>query len=179
MTAHKIIFGGGCFWCTEAIFRRLKGVVSVTSGYAGGETKNPSYNQISNGDTGHAEVIQVEFDRTIIDLETLLSVFFSTHDPTTLNQQGYDRGAQYRSIILYTEDADKEKIEQYITQLEADKTFPNNIVTEIKSLQAFYEAEEYHKEYYEKNSDARYCQLIIDPKIAKLRSKFAHLLKEV
>ncbi len=179
MSTKTIIFGGGCFWCTEAIFRRLKGVVSVTSGYAGGNTKNPTYSQIGNGDTGHAEVIKVEFDTTVIDLGTLLSVFFSTHDPTTLNQQGYDRGTQYRSIILYTEEGDRKIIEQYIAGLKDDKTFPSPIVTEIKPLEVFYEAEEYHKEYYEKNADARYCQVIIDPKIAKLRSKFSHLLKDV
>jgi len=175
---QSIVFGGGCFWCTEAVFRRLKGVHSVTPGYAGGETPDPTYYQVAGGDTGHVEVIKVEYDSAIIDLQTLLSVFFSTHDPTTRNRQGYDVGTEYRSVIFYADEDKKKEIEMFIKMLETDEVYAGSIVTEVAQLKHFYEAEEQHKEYYEKNKDARYCQLVIDPKIAKLRAKFAHLLKE-
>lgn len=178
MSQHSIVFGGGCFWCTEAVFRRLNGVISVTPGYAGGNIANPTYYQVAGGDTGHAEVVKVDFDSEIIDLETLLSVFFSTHDPTTPDRQGYDVGSEYRSIILYTDENQKERIQTFINALQKDKIFSGKIVTQVERLQDFYEAEDDHKAYYEKNKDARYCQLIIDPKIAKLRASFAHLLKE-
>lgn len=167
-----IVFGGGCFWCTEAIFRRLKGVESVTVGCAGGERSNPNYHMVLSGDTGHAEVIKIEFDPSVIPLDTLFSVFFATHDPTTLNRQGNDVGTQYRSTILYTSEEQKTAAEAFIIQLEKDQTFSKPIVTEIKPLDTFYEAEWYHQEYYEKNSGEPYCQFVIDPKIAKLRQNF-------
>lgn len=172
-----IVFGGGCFWCTEAVMRRLRGVLSVTSGYAGGDTERPTYMRVVEGDTGHAEVIQVEYDSESISLETLLNVFFATHDPTTKNKQGYDVGTQYRSIILYSTDEDRGIIEAYMARLEEEKTFPNKIVTDVEKLGTFYEAEKYHQRYYENNKDQRYCQFVIDPKIAKLRATFSHLLK--
>lgn len=170
------VFGGGCFWCTEAIFQRLKGVVSVKSGYAGGDTKNPTYESVSSGQSDHAEVIQIEYKPEEVTYETLLDVFFSMHDPTTLNQQGADIGSQYRSIILYTSSEQKNSAEEYIKKLTVDQTFSSPIVTEIKPLEKFYEAEEYHKQYYNNNPDKPYCQVVINPKIAKLRQKYSHLL---
>ncbi len=177
MSEQTIVFGGGCFWCVEAVFQRLKGVSSVLSGYAGGETKNPNYYSVSGGNTGHAEVIQVVYDPQVVSFEVLLSVFFAFHDPTTLNRQGNDMGTQYRSAIFYTTENQKQEAEKFIQKLEEEKTFANKIVTEIKQLDTFYEAESYHKNYYDNNQDQPYCQIMIDPKIAKLRSKFSHLLK--
>ncbi|HLD00038.1 peptide-methionine (S)-S-oxide reductase [Candidatus Kaiserbacteria bacterium RIFCSPHIGHO2_01_FULL_48_10] len=170
------VFGGGCFWCTEAAFERLRGIVSVESGYAGGNVENPTYEQVSGGRTGHAEVVRVEFDPLQISFHDLLTVFFGIHDPTTLNRQGNDSGTQYRSFILYTSDLQKQEVELYIAELQRDlKQTP--IVTEIKKLAAFYPAEEYHKRYYERNSDQPYCQLVINPKIAKLKKEYAEFLK--
>ncbi len=173
-----IVFGGDCFWCTEAIFRRLKGVEGVKVGYAGGKRDNPDYHAVSSGNTGHAEVINIEFDPSVISLDTLFSVFFATHDPTKPNRQGNDVGTQYRSVILYTNEEQKIAAETFIKNLEKDQTFSKPIITEIKSLDTFYEAEGYHQQYYEKNSGEPYCQFVIDPKIVKLRQKFSHLLKE-
>jgi len=173
------VFGGGCFWCTEAVFERLRGVESVTSGYAGGETEDPTYEEVSAGQTGHAEVLRVEYDPTEISYETLLNVFFATHDPTTMNQQGSDVGTQYRSIILYSNDSQRREAEAFIEKLSNEDVFDAPIVTEVKLLEEFYEAEEYHREYYRNNPDKPYCQAIITPKIAKLRQKFAPLLKKV
>ncbi len=175
---QQIVFAGGCFWCTEAIFRRLRGVETVHVGYAGGSMKNPPYEAVSSGSTGHAEAVQVEFDPSVISLETLLSVFFATHDPTSLNRQGADVGTQYRSAIFYASEEQRATVDAYIKKLEQEKTFSNPIVTEIKPLDAFYEAEGYHQEYYEKNAGQPYCQVVIDPKIAKLRRQFAPFLKE-
>ncbi len=172
------MFGGGCFWCAEAVFRRLKGVISVKPGYAGGRVPNPTYHQICTMDTGHAEVIRVDFDSDSIDLDTLLSVFFATHDPTTPNRQGNDSGPQYRSIILCNSEEQASIVKRFIETLEQNKTFSKSIVTELKPLDTFYEAEEYHKAYYEKNRDEPYCQFVIDPKVAKLRQRFSHLLSE-
>lgn len=174
---EKIVFGGGCFWCVEAVFQRLRGVESVVSGYAGGEKENPSYYAVAGGESGHAEVIQVEFDARVIQLEDLLAVFFSSHDPTTLNRQGNDIGSQYRSVIYYTTPEQKEAVEQFIQKLENEKTFSSKIVTEIEPLQKFFVAEGYHQNYYNQNREQPYCQVIIDPKIAKLRKQFSHLLK--
>jgi peptide-methionine (S)-S-oxide reductase len=174
---ETIVFGGGCFWCVEAIFQMLKGVESVTSGYAGGDMPNPSYEQVSRQRTGHAEVVRVVFDPSVVTLETLLAVFFTSHDPTTVNRQGGDVGEQYRSAVYYTDEAQKLVIESFIKKLTDDKTFSKPIVTEVKPLGAFYEAEGYHQNYYENNQDAPYCQAVIDPKIVKLRKTFAHLLK--
>jgi peptide-methionine (S)-S-oxide reductase len=171
------VFGGGCFWCTEAIFTRLRGVESVESGYAGGSTENPTYEQVSSGNTGHAESIRIEFDPKVIDYKDLLNVFFATHDPTTLNRQGNDIGTQYRSAVLYTSNEQKQKAEEFIAQLESDKVYDDSIVTEVSKLDKFYPAESYHQRYYENNESKPYCQFVINPKIAKLRQKFTALLK--
>lgn len=168
--------GGGCFWCTEAVFQRLKGVVSVVPGYAGGGTLDPTYDEVSSGQTGHAEVIEVKYDSSKISYEILLSVFFASHDPTTLNRQGADTGTQYRSIILTANDTQKEIAEKFIKELTQEKYFDKPIVTEVKELVKFYPAETYHKDYFQKNSEAPYCQVIIAPKIDKLVAKFKHLL---
>ncbi|HEX9503194.1 MAG TPA: peptide-methionine (S)-S-oxide reductase MsrA [Patescibacteria group bacterium] len=171
------IFGGGCFWCTEAIFLRLKGVESVDSGYAGGHVTNPTYEQVSMGNTGHAEAIQIEFDPSIVKYADLLNVFMATHDPTTLNRQGNDVGEQYRSAIFYTTDQQRDEANAFIKQLENDGVYDDPIVTEVKPLDKFWPAESYHRRYYDQNQNKPYCQLVISPKIAKLRAKFAPLLK--
>jgi peptide-methionine (S)-S-oxide reductase len=171
------VFGGGCFWCTEAIFQQLKGVVSVSPGYAGGHKVNPTYNEVSTGMTGHAEVTRVEFDPSIIPYEDLLEIFMHLHDPTTLNRQGYDVGSQYRSIILYTNEQQKKTAKKELLALNASKEFKRPIVTEIKPLEKFYEAEDYHKNYYANNKDKPYCQLIISPKLTHLRQKYSAKLK--
>lgn len=171
------VFGGGCFWCGEAVFQRLKGVQSVTSGYAGGSIANPTYQQVASGQTGYAEVIRVEYNPMEISYDTLLSVFFSTHDPTTLNRQGNDIGPQYRSAIFYTNEQQKAEAEKFMQQLADDKTFTDPIVTELKPLDNFYQADASHQDYYNRNKDAPYCQVVIDPKIQKLQQKYAHLLK--
>lgn len=175
---ETIFFGGGCFWCVEAVVQRLKGVVSVVSGYSGGEKPDPSYHAVSTGTTGQAEVVQVEFDPAIISLEILLSVFFSSHDPTTIDWQGNDVGPQYRSAIYYSTQEQKEIIEKFIQKFQVEKVFSRKIVTEVKPIGTFYPAENYHQNYYNQNREQPYCQYVIDPKIAKLRAKFAHLLKE-
>lgn len=172
------LFGGGCFWCTEAIFTRLNGVISVTPGYAGGTVKNPNYYDLTEGTTGHAEVIKIDFDPEIISYEDLLDIFWHTHNPTLLNQQDYDKGTEYRSIILYTTEAQKQKAYNSMKNLEESKEFSKPIVTEIKPLDSFYEAESYHKNYFEKNREAPYCQIIISPKIQKLTAKYSSKLKK-
>ncbi|MBN1779421.1 MAG: peptide-methionine (S)-S-oxide reductase MsrA [Candidatus Buchananbacteria bacterium] len=176
-TKQIAIFGGGCFWCTEAVFQQLIGVISVEPGYAGGEVANPTYEQVCAGQTGHAEVIKVEYNPAQVGYDVLLSVFFATHDPTTLNRQGNDVGTQYRSIILYTSEEQKRQAQDFIKKLEQDKIFSAPIVTEIKKLDIFYKAENYHKDYYQRNQDKPYCQLIINPKLQKLREKYHNKLK--
>jgi len=166
------VFGGGCFWCCEAIFQRLDGVIKVTPGYAGGTLANPSYEQVSGGQTGHAEVVKIEFDPALIKYSDLLEVFFALHDPTTLNRQGNDVGEQYRSIILFNSDAQWLAAHQFITDLEKSKEFKDPIVTEVKPLLAFYPAEDYHHDYYLQNKNQPYCRLVILPKIKKLEKKF-------
>jgi peptide-methionine (S)-S-oxide reductase len=161
--------GGGCFWCMEAVFERLPGVVSVTSGFAGGTTENPTYQQVCTETTGHAEVTEIVFDPAKISYNKLLEVFWQAHDPTTLNRQGADEGTSYRSIILYRDE--KQKLEAEKSKLEAQKDFHNPIVTEIVSLKKFYKAENYHQEYYDNNSNAPYCQAVIAPKLDKLEKK--------
>ena len=158
--------GGGCFWCTEAVFQRLPGVLSIASGYAGGHTENPTYHQVCGGDTGHAEVIQIEFDPQKISYQKLLRYFWDAHDPTTLNRQGADSGTQYRSIILYSSEAQKLAAEK--SKLEAQPNFKSPIVTEIVPLKKFYKAEAYHQDYYNENSGQPYCQAIIRPKVEKI-----------
>lgn len=174
---ESIIFGGGCFWCVEAVAQRLKGVVSVKSGYAGGRVDQPSYEEVSGGSTGHIEVVQVEFDPLIISLDDLLSVFFSSHDPTSVDRQGNDAGEQYRSIIFWSNDGQKEKVLSFIKKLEEDKVYSKPIVTEVRSAGKFFEAEGYHQNYYNNNPDKSYCKLVIDPKIQKLRERYLPLLK--
>lgn len=172
-------FAGGCFWCTEAIFKRLKGVEEVASGYSGGRTANPTYEEVTNGDTGHAEAIQIEFDPTIISYEQLLEIFFKLHDPTTLNQQGADIGEQYRSVIFYHNDKQKEEAEMIIDQLEKEKFYSDPIVTELTPFTSFYTAEDYHQDYYENNRNSNaYCRVVIDPKIQKLYKDFKDRVKE-
>ncbi len=171
-------FGGGCFWCLEAVFVRLRGVESVVSGYAGGATPNPTYRQVCSGTTGHAEVVQVTFDPSEITDRELLEVFFSMHDPTTLNRQGADAGTQYRSAIYWHDDAQKRTAEAVVAELEAAKTWSDPIVTEIARLDEFHPAEDYHQGYYDANPDAGYCQVVINPKVAKLRAKFAAKLRD-
>ncbi len=167
-----IVLGGGCFWCMEAAFRMLRGVQSVTSGYAGGTASHPTYEMVCQGDTGHAEVVMVMYDAMQITLEEILSVFFTIHDPTMPNRQGNDIGSQYRSIILSTEETSREKVLAFIAHLEKKKIFDHPIVTEVKSLSVFYPAEREHARYFERFSEKPYCRVVIAPKIAKLRKKF-------
>lgn len=171
-------FASGCFWCTEAIFKRLKGVMSVTSGYTGGKRENPSYEQVSTGATGHAEAIQITFDPTVIPYEKLLDIFWHTHNPTTLDQQGADIGTQYRSAIFYHTEKQKEAAEKSKKELEDSQTYSDPIVTEVKPFEAFYKAEGYHEDYYEKNPNAPYCTFVIDPKIHKLLQEYSNEVKE-
>lgn len=170
------VFGGGCFWCTEAVIKMLRGVVSVEPGYAGGDVENPSYEQVSGSGTGHAEVIKIDYDPKEISYRDLLTVFFASHDPTQLNRQGNDVGTQYRSIVLYTDDDQRKQAEAMIEELDKEDGSP--IVTEVEPLKAFYPAEDYHKDYYARNQGAAYCQAVISPKVAKVKKKFAELLKE-
>ena len=169
---ETVYFGNGCFWCTEAVFQELKGVVGVESGYAGGAVNNPTYRQVCSGETGHAEVIRVIYEPAVITFEELLEVYFFTHDPTTLNRQGNDVGTQYRSVIFYTIPQQKEKAEKYITQLNTEKAFPRPVVTAVESYSNYYAAEDYHQNYYKLNGHAPYCQVMIKPKLEKLRKDF-------
>ena len=168
---------GGCFWCTEAIFKRLKGVESVMPGYAGGTVENPSYEQVCSGNTGHAESIQITFDPDIISFEKILTVFFHLHDPTTRNRQGNDTGPQYRSVIFYHNDSQKQTAEKVKKEIEDAGLYPDKIVTEIMPYTNFYPAEDYHRNYFAKNSSEPYCKFVIDPKIQKLMREFASDLK--
>lgn len=175
---EKATFAGGCFWCTEAIFKRLKGVHFVESGYAGGTVENPSYDQVCSGTTGHAEAIQIEFNPTVIPYEKLLDIFWHAHDPTTLNQQGNDHGTQYRSAVFYHSEEQKKIAEASKTQLERDNVYKNPIVTEITEFKNFYPAEEYHNNYYDRNKTYPYCSFVIDPKIQKLLKEYKQDVKE-
>jgi len=165
--------GGGCFWCLEAVFEQLRGVERVRSGYAGGHVKNPSYREVCTGKTGHAEVVQVEFDPAVISYREILEVFFATHDPTQLNRQGPDVGTQYRSAIFYESPEQEATAEELIAELGREEIWDDPIVTEVTRLDAFYPAEDYHDEYYRRNPEQPYCQVVISPKVAKFRSKFA------
>jgi peptide-methionine (S)-S-oxide reductase len=171
------VFGGGCFWCTEAVFDELRGVKSVVSGYAGGSTKNPTYEKVCGGGTGHAEVIKIDFDPTEIAFKDLLTVFFATHDPTTLNRQGNDVGTQYRSAIFYATEEQKREAEAFIKELNDSKAFGKPVVTTLEPLGEFYEAEDYHQKYYANNPYQPYCQYMIPPKLNKLHKQFGALLK--
>lgn len=174
---NKATFGSGCFWCVEAVFQSLKGVYSVTPGYSGGQHPNPSYEEVCSGSTGHAEVIQIEFDETEITFIELLEIFFKTHDPTTLNRQGADIGTQYRSVIFYHSEEQKEIASDVILRLDEAKLFDAKIVTELVPFNAFYQAEEYHKNYFLNNPEQGYCQMVVRPKVEKFRKIFKNMLK--
>ena len=170
------VFGGGCFWCTEAVFRQLKGVSEVSAGYAGGTTEHPAYEQVSGGHTGHAECIHVAFDPTLVSYRTLLTVFFGSHNPTTPNRQGADVGTQYRSVVFYTTPEQKTVYEELIKELNNSSTVGDPIVTQVEPLTTFYKAENYHQDYFAKNPDNRYCELVINPKLEHLQKDFADIL---
>jgi peptide-methionine (S)-S-oxide reductase len=169
--------GGGCFWCLEAVYDELRGVLDVVSGYAGGSVANPTYREVTTGRTGHAEVVRITFDPEEVSYKALLEVFFTIHDPTTLNRQGADVGTQYRSVIFYHSPEQKAVAEQVIAELEAARLWADPIVTEIVPLTDFYEAEDYHQEYYAQNPEQGYCQVVIAPKVAKFRKQYLDRLK--
>jgi peptide-methionine (S)-S-oxide reductase len=178
MAKEIATLAGGCFWCTEAIFKRLKGIISVTPGYAGGAKENPTYEEVCTGETGHAESTQIEFDPTVIPYEKILDVFWHTHNPTTLNQQGNDMGTQYRSVIFYHGDKQKEEALKSKEKIEKMGLYKDKIVTEIVPFINFYTAGNYHKDYYDRNKDYPYCNFVIDPKIQKLMREFGKDIKE-
>ena len=171
-----ITLGGGCFWCTEAIFSELKGVEEVISGYSGGTVKNPSYDQVCSGSTNHAEVIQISFKPKEVSLHDLLIIFFTLHDPTTLNRQGADVGSQYRSVIFYRSEEQRKVAEQVIEEIDEQAIWPDPIITKLEAFDVFYPAEDYHQEYYKRNSGQGYCQIVITPKVTKLRKLFQEKL---
>jgi len=174
---EKATLGGGCFWCTEAVYLELKGVVDVKPGYSGGHVKNPSYREVCNETTGHAEVVQVTFDPEVVSFSEILEVFFVTHDPTTLNRQGNDVGTQYRSAIFYHSEAQKQTAKQVIELLEKEKAFAKSIVTEVTAFEAFYPAEDYHINYFARNKNQPYCQYVVAPKVEKFRKVFKEKMK--
>lgn len=174
---EQAIFGGGCFWCTEAVFQNLKGVSKVVSGYMGGHKSDPTYEDICTGNSGHAEIIQIDYEPSKISFEDLLLVFFKTHDPTTLNRQDNDTGTQYRSVIFYADQEQKIAAENMIDHLEKDMVFERPIVTEVSPVSKFYEAEEYHQNYFNSNSNKSYCAFVIQPKLAKFTKEFKDKLK--
>ena len=177
MALETATFGGGCFWCTESIFQRLNGVTKVESGYMGGTLENPTYKQVCEGTTGHAEIIQVDFDPSVISFEELLLVFFKTHDPTTLNRQGNDIGTQYRSVVFYHTVDQKDKANEMIDQLTKELVFDRPIVTEVTPVSDFYKAEDYHQNYFNLNSGQSYCAFVIQPKLEKFIKQFRDKLK--
>ena len=170
--------GGGCFWCTEAVFDDLKGVISVESGYSGGTVADPSYEQVCAGKTGHAEVVQVSFDPGVISYEDLLRIFFTVHDPTTLNRQGNDIGTQYRSVIFYHDENQRKAAEKIVKEISDEKIWNDPIVTELSPFRAFYKAEGYHQEYFANNPSQGYCRIVIAPKVAKFRKHYSDRLKK-
>ena len=172
------VFGGGCFWCTEAVFKMLKGVSAVMPGYAGGKSENPTYEEVSGGMTGHAEVIHIEYDPSMVAYRDLMTVFFGSHDPTTKNRQGADVGTQYRSIILTTSFEQFHEAEAFIKELNDSSEFGDNIVTEVIPLEKFYPAENYHHDYYANNPNQGYCEIVINPKLEKVKKKFVELLND-
>jgi peptide-methionine (S)-S-oxide reductase len=173
MATKSATFGGGCFWCVEAALEELAGVTDVTSGYAGGDLPDPTYREVCSGDTGHAEVVRVDYDADELTYEDLLEVFFTVHDPTTLNREGPDVGSQYRSIVLYHDDEQRERVEAFVDELESEGAFDDPIVTEIEPLSEFYRAEEKHQNYFEKNPNQAYCTVNVAPKVSKVREQFA------
>lgn len=177
-TLAKATFGGGCFWCTEAVFERIAGVKSVVSGYIGGEVPNPTYKDVCTGLTGHAEAVEIEYDPAVVSFEKLLEVFFATHDPTTRNRQGVDVGTQYRSGVFYHDAEQKQIAEQVITRLDAARVFPGRIVTEVTKATTFYPAEAYHQDYFANNPGQGYCRAVVAPKVDKVQKVFKGLLKQ-
>ncbi len=173
----RIVLGGGCFWCLEAVYEEVRGVSEAVSGYSGGDLANPTYKQVISGRTGHAEVVEIHYDPAVVSLDTLLDVYFSIHDPTTVDRQGNDVGPQYRSIAFYASEAEKQAIEAAIARTAESGEYRGRIVTQVEPLVAFYPAEDYHQQYYELNGEQPYCSLVIAPKIAKFRKRFATLLK--
>ncbi|KND50221.1 MAG: peptide-methionine (S)-S-oxide reductase [Parcubacteria bacterium C7867-003] len=178
MKNETAVFGGGCFWCTEAVFKMLKGVSEVLPGYSGGKTKNPTYAEVSIGDSGHAECTQIVFDASQISYRDLLTVFFGSHDPTTVNRQGNDVGTQYRSVIFYTTDEQKKTAEDFIKEINNSSKDGKKVVTEVLPLTVFYPAENYHKDYFERNREQPYCEIVINPKLEKVVKQFASLLDD-
>lgn len=174
---EEAIFGGGCFWCLEAVFDQLKGVTSVESGYAGGKNENPTYQQVCGGSTGHVEVVRISFDPQEITYPDLLDIFFTVHDPTTLNRQGNDVGTQYRSVIFYTSQEQRAAAEKAIADLNAARTYPNPVVTTVEPAPKFYVAEPYHQEYFTNNSNQPYCQFVVAPKVKKFQKSFPQKMK--
>jgi peptide-methionine (S)-S-oxide reductase len=177
-TTSTATLGNGCFWCTEAIFQQVKGVVKVTSGYCGGHVKNPSYKEVCTGTTGAAECLQIEFDPSVIGFEELLEVFWQTHDPTTLNRQGGDVGTQYRSVVFFHDETQKDIADRYKTQLDRSGVFANPVVTTLEPFTEFYPAEDYHQDYYNSNTGQGYCQFVIRPKVEKFKKSFESRLKK-
>lgn len=178
MQKEKAVFAGGCFWCTEAIFKALRGVVSVVPGYTGGAKANPTYEEVCSGTTGHAEAVKIEFDPAQVSYESLLTVFFGTHDPTTRNRQGNDVGTQYRSAVFYSSPAQKAAAEKMIADINASSAEGGPVVTEVAPLGEFYEAEDYHKDYFSNHPENPYCELVINPKLDKVQKEFYALLKD-
>lgn len=176
---ETIVFGGGCFWCTEAIFKMIKGVHSVLPGYAGGTVPNPTYEQVCNGTTGHAESVKIEYDPTVVSVRSLLTIFFGSHDPTTRNRQGADVGTQYRSVIFHTTPSQKTEIETFIAEINASNKLGKPVVTEVEPLDIFYEAEDYHKDYFAHNKTNPYCEVVINPKLEKVQKEFANLVNDI
>ena len=173
----KATLGGGCFWCTEAVYKELKGVVDVVPGYSGGNIKNPAYREVCTGRTGHAEVVQISYNPEVVSYKEILEVFFMTHDPTTLNRQGNDVGTQYRSAVFYHDEYQKETAEEVIRYFEKENIYNQPIVTEVAPFETFYKAEDYHKDYFERNEDQPYCQFIVAPKVAKFKKIFKNKMK--
>ncbi len=178
MNKQVAVLGGGCFWCLEAVFLDLDGVLAVESGYTGGNTRDPTYEEVCSGETGHAEVVRVEFDADQISFHDLLGVFFSTHDPTTLNRQGNDIGTQYRSVIYYVDEAQRAEAASMIDALTAKRVFDRPVVTELSALPDYYAAEDYHQRFFERNPFQGYCMAVVGPKVAKFRKQFASRLKK-
>ncbi|MDO6446528.1 peptide-methionine (S)-S-oxide reductase MsrA [Colwellia sp. 1_MG-2023] len=178
MNLEEITLGGGCFWCIENIFARVKGITKAVSGYANGDIENPTYEQVCSGNTNHAEVVKISFDPTLVSLDTVLDVFFAIHDPTTLNRQGNDIGTQYRSIIVVENDQQQDAALKKIKQLTDANAFADDIVTLVEHKKNYYAAEDYHQDYYNNNADNQYCQLVVAKKIQKFLNNFSHLLKD-
>jgi peptide-methionine (S)-S-oxide reductase len=174
---QQAIFGGGCFWCIEAVFQRVQGVESVASGYMGGANANPTYKQVCGGDTGHVEVVKITFNPEQVSFRELLDIFFTVHDPTTLNRQGNDAGTQYRSVIFYTSDEQRREAEEFIVQLESSKSFSSPVVTAVEPAAEFYQAEDYHKNYFNDNRYQPYCMFVVGPKVQKFQQKFGQKLR--